>query len=906
MLLKKIELENVKTHKKTVIPFKKGLNVFHGDNGTGKSTVLEMIGFILFDYLEGRSHSDYVRDVSTDKPDYGIVKLWIIGLNNEPYLIERKIGKSEIEVYHGLTKRKLTRIEKISQLKNWIENQIGISGGIELDKLFKTSIGIPQGTFIDPFQREPRERKDYFDPILNLKIYEEIWKELGRFKKEIYDTELQGLREKISELGGELKNKSILEVKIDKLDQEIDNIRIELERRKKLGKILNEKLEKLNFLKDRIKASQEEREKLKIKKKNAQTREEELLISLNQAQEAQKICQETKNSYEQYEIQLNQQKKLQGGLSELQEKQSQLQDLKSDHLKIENEIENIKSQIEKVNEARENSRKLEKKYERYKEIEAILLKINEELTRYKTLEEELNKKQAKVNNLELQVEGFNKRKKMHSQLEERYIKLEKRVLELEEKNSKIADLMKEISFIDENNRYLLEGKCPFFEQTCKNIEAKVADPQTLLKVLETKKSNLELYKNEVNKLENDLKVKIEIESKIQEFNEEQIRIKEIQKQIEKLNTEIKEEIQSLKSISDISAKKVKLESEREKLESYVNNYIKYTEISKDSLELRKKIEPLNLELTKKEEKIKKFENELKKLQRIPYLLKEINESISKLKPDYDKYQTHIKQAERVHSLEDDYKDCQSSLKTFERQLQDIKEQLSDLESKYDEHDRQQCENDYKKYEERKTELLTRIKEKQSNLDEFRKEYKSLKRLEGNLKKLKEDKDVLDVQRIYIGKLRNWIREFIPKMRSALINKINITASEIYRSIREDDEAILKWRDDYDIEIATSKTVKNFFRLSGGEKMSAALAVRLAILKVLTNANFAFFDEPTTNLDETTRKNLSRYIYNIKGFEQLFVISHDDSFKLHSEYVIKFTKDSNETTHIDYITKGPHD
>ena len=86
-------------------------------------------------------------------------------------------------------------------------------------------------------------------------------------------------------------------------------------------------------------------------------------------------------------------------------------------------------------------------------------------------------------------------------------------------------------------------------------------------------------------------------------------------------------------------------------------------------------------------------------------------------------------------------------------------------------------------------------------------------------------------------------------------------------------------------------------------MSAALAIRLAILKVLTKANFAFFDEPTTNLDEGTRRNLSKYIYNIKGFEQLFVISHDDSFKRHSEYIVKFTKDENEITHVEYLTSN---
>ncbi len=151
-------------------------------------------------------------------------------------------------------------------------------------------------------------------------------------------------------------------------------------------------------------------------------------------------------------------------------------------------------------------------------------------------------------------------------------------------------------------------------------------------------------------------------------------------------------------------------------------------------------------------------------------------------------------------------------------------------------------------------------------------------------------------------MRVWLRAFVPKMRKALINQINVITSEIYRSLREEEDAVLAWQEDYNINVSTSKSSKDFFRLSGGEKMSAALAVRLAILRVLTDANFAFFDEPTTNLDESTRRNLSKYIYNIKGFEQLFVISHDDSFKRHSEYIVKFSKDENEITHIDYLTK----
>ena len=76
-------------------------------------------------------------------------------------------------------------------------------------------------------------------------------------------------------------------------------------------------------------------------------------------------------------------------------------------------------------------------------------------------------------------------------------------------------------------------------------------------------------------------------------------------------------------------------------------------------------------------------------------------------------------------------------------------------------------------------------------------------------------------------------------------------------------------------------------------MMVALSIRLAILQILTQVDFAFFDEPTTNLDIEKRKNLAECIQNIRGFEQIFVISHDDTFQHGSDYVIRFEKDENE-------------
>ena len=68
-------------------------------------------------------------------------------------------------------------------------------------------------------------------------------------------------------------------------------------------------------------------------------------------------------------------------------------------------------------------------------------------------------------------------------------------------------------------------------------------------------------------------------------------------------------------------------------------------------------------------------------------------------------------------------------------------------------------------------------------------------------------------------------------------------------------------------------------------MAAALSVRLALLKQLTDIRIAFFDEPTTNMDAERRENLAQQISRITHFDQLFVISHDDTFEGYVDNVI---------------------
>jgi exonuclease SbcC len=85
--------------------------------------------------------------------------------------------------------------------------------------------------------------------------------------------------------------------------------------------------------------------------------------------------------------------------------------------------------------------------------------------------------------------------------------------------------------------------------------------------------------------------------------------------------------------------------------------------------------------------------------------------------------------------------------------------------------------------------------------------------------------------------------------------------------------------------------KPFGQLSGGEKMASALSVRLALLESLASVGIAFLDEPTANLDDEKKRNLVDELQRLEGFDQLTVVSHDDTFESVTERAVVLEKDS---------------
>ncbi|HKG21194.1 MAG TPA: hypothetical protein VKC34_04790, partial [Blastocatellia bacterium] len=134
-------------------------------------------------------------------------------------------------------------------------------------------------------------------------------------------------------------------------------------------------------------------------------------------------------------------------------------------------------------------------------------------------------------------------------------------------------------------------------------------------------------------------------------------------------------------------------------------------------------------------------------------------------------------------------------------------------------------------------------------------------------------------------IRDLLKKAGPFITEAHLQSISIESNQLYREITGNAMVSLRWDTGYEIVLEEDGHERSFASLSGGEQMAAALSVRLALLKELSDMRIAFFDEPTTNMDEERRRNLAQQIGRIKDFDQLFVISHDDAFEGFTDRVV---------------------
>jgi exonuclease SbcC len=243
-------------------------------------------------------------------------------------------------------------------------------------------------------------------------------------------------------------------------------------------------------------------------------------------------------------------------------------------------------------------------------------------------------------------------------------------------------------------------------------------------------------------------------------------------------------------------------------------------------------------------------------------------------------------AATVEAREAEAKTLTKELAATEAALNAATAQLVALEEKYAPEQHHRALTTLHELRERVTQTTTQLEHVREQHEKLTLQLAHLNEVRTGMLEVIAAHDKLAKLRSTTEFIRDTLQKAAPFITEAYLHSISVEANQLFREISGRYDLTLRWSNDYEITLEERGHQRPFANLSGGEQMAAALAVRLALLREFSdNLSLAFFDEPTTNMDEDRRRNLAQQIGRITGFKQLFVISHDDSFENFTDQVV---------------------
>ena len=942
MKLISLDLENIKSYKKEHIDFKEGINCILGLNGSGKSTIIESIGFALFNY-SSKSTSELLRYNETK----GYIIIEFEGTDDKVYIIKRTIkpASSTIQIIDKESKQVL--YDTVSDVYSFVQKNLNIPKEKSLSKLFEEIIAVPQGTFVSAFLETPKKRKDNFDKLFDLDIYKDLANSMKTLNDTIEKEHLYPLVNNKERLSGELHNyddnvreledldiyikentTTLMQINEEKakkesIKKELDNYKQELE---KSNKQFNDYKQKIDLTKTQLNNVNEQVKESEIAHNALLTNQ----YGYNTYLSASNKIKELENELEEYNL-LN------------SKYQSNLKEIDINNVKIDSLNEQIKEKKKELGIQKQNEIDANKDISNYYKIETELAPRLKELREH--LEEETKKESQrdhaykssieKLNNYQNSLMAYvkvdendiqNQINEINNQL--KTISEYKKVIN--EKNILISQEQKENEIFLANKEYMSGGICPILHSKCLNvnnssftdeINKKIEENNNLIYKLNEEKNKMIPLVNEEEDLQRKLPA-LEISKHNAQNNKERFDaiIKEIKtdyaididdnnyldtlsilifdlekKEREYENiylTELNDEIININS-KIASAKSHRSISEKN-LELYNNNISRYTDdINNNNLEIIK----LNNQNLKLEDENKSLVLKLKIYENAEIEIKEQKQLIAKFEEAYNTYLVNKKHSDELEELRAKQNDLSNEIIALNEQISIISNNIDILSSKFNDSDYQEIIKSINGIELKEASIKAEMEVKQDNYNKIK---TIIEILNEKRKELENISKQIDMFNGLINKVKIYREVFtnMPGYLSEQIrNYISITASILYQKISSENVRI-EMTEDYEvqlIDLADNRKVKSIKQLSGGEQMSVAIAVRLAMLKQITNLDIYFLDEPTINLDYDRRTHVGEVVKDIsRELSQLFVISHDDTFDNITDNVIKLSKVNNES------------
>lgn len=908
MIFTKLKLNNFKSHEHTVISFDRGISVIVGENGAGKSTILEAISFALFKQHTGKKIDDLVRnnanamsvelEFSSNNRDYKIIRDKRSILKSSLY----KRTSSDGGFVHVCTGDR--------EVANEVRQILDIDSD-----LFLNAIYIRQGEIAELVDKTPAEKKQLIGKLLGIDSLEKAWKNFLPF---ITDYESQ-----LSELKGKLYNSTELVENHKKKKEELEIL-------KQRGHELEEQLIEVDELIKEISESKRNMEREKEIYENQLTNLENEEKTFAKLEEEKHRVQEELDKMREAEEEIGRLDKYVLKLDmylDFEKSVTSIQRLKEEELEIEDKLDSIANQKKIVASKKEGynkylssdediNRLTDQKNSYEKELAAMAKLEKDKKNLLKSIEDERNdienffsRSKDKLDDYGLdqdklaEIDDFNHLEKSTDEfIDEVSTKIEDLGSEIITKNEDIVVYKQNIKACQKPLDDLdgVDNKCPVCQSDISSYKKKELTKHYKGEINENEKlisqneETVRLLTKNKNSFEEKHENLTELSKNIIEYKH---KFEHLQNQLVKLN-KMDEDLEGKEFISNKLGELILvIANKKEERETFKQDHDSYIQ-SKGALEV------LGSE-TESQYKLNQIQNEIDNhvaniklaIEQDPHLSGNIG--LDELKNRIDDLKEKNEQFNQLKGFVQNKNSYMSQLDSIKEDIGVSINQKDIIENKikasmYDEEKYEQILYNFERYERRRNTfneelftikgqakesivVLNDLTEKIKTASKFKQEYNNVDEYISLLKHIRELYSRGHIQK----DLRNISRPTIQKHTKEFFKEFNFNYSD------------LTIDDDYEVTVYGPEGESSMSMVSGGEKIAIALALRLGITQAIAKGELEtiLLDEPTIHLDASRKHELINLLKEMSTLPQMIIVTHEAQLENAADNLIKVEKEN---------------
>lgn len=896
MLITRLELENWKSYDRATIEFREGTNAIIGPNGAGKSSLIEAVGFVLFNHRssslaqclrEGAESGRVVVDIvsSFDEREYEVERSFNSRTTTRYRVLDTELGGAAIA-------------DTNEDVQAWLRQHLCVAPTAALDALFENAVGVPQGTYTAPFHQTPALRKAIFNPLLQVEEYAAASDRLLETQRFITDA-MATLNEEIARAEGQLTRLPDLEAEAQDLAAHLATLAERRDRLRQEADAARERLVVLDAAQERLREAQERVRRLEAELASERGREELASLALREAEEAAERVRASETGYRAY-------LRAEEALNALEARRTERDGLAADKHRLEGELgrlsergEMLRQTLDEIASCAARMTVLAPLVRRQEEVEKALQAASDRAHQWEAArrQEDIAEQECIKAREDAQVcrTGLGKAQELQRHLTGLRVRIEALIEQGQRATAAREAAEAEAERLQEQVAALTAATtaiCPVCESelTDEHRQALLGRNEREIRTLRARARELadqrEGFAREYRRFQEQAKRE---ERQLRELPGEQEleRLKQVLETREALYAQSQELTRSFAGAVEQAAT---LEAEKKTLGDPRREYQRHEDRVAQQESLQGELERLGAREATLAQEIGALDEALSAYASLDGELRDARERRAAHEADYTTYLAHQQLAGQVDERRERVATLTESAATCEAALAAAEEAASVTEADYDPDAHALARRTVDDRMQEWASARTEHEQKDARLHAVEAEVSALRevqaRLEGHRDSLAEQEGLLDLVRT----VRDLLRRAGPYITQQLVRHISREASRLYGDIMGDYSGRLVWSEDYEVSLEVKGRQRTFRQLSGGEQMTAALAVRLAALRETSAIDVALFDEPTAHLDPERRDSLADNILQVKGFSQLFVISHDDTFERAAHHYIRIAKD----------------